>query len=97
MGKSQIPIYDVVFDICSLSQTIESPVVEIKSNAEIKQLTLANSINANSCQISVGQIQASKSESISIQLVNKGTISQKINEVFKHFWVSINKNLVVFF
>jgi len=81
VGKSQIPIYDVVFDICSLSQTIESPVVEIKSNAEIKQLTLANSINANSCQISVGQIQASKSESISIQLVNKGTISQKINDL----------------
>lgn len=81
IGKSQIPVYDVIFDICSVSQTIESPVIEIKSNAETKQITLANSVSAKSCQVSVGQIQASNPESISIQLINKGTISQKINDL----------------
>jgi len=80
-GKSQIPVYDVVFNICSISQSIESPVIELKSNAETKQIILANSINAKSCQVSVGQVQASNPESISIQLINKGTISQKINDL----------------
>jgi len=80
-GKSQIPVYDVIFNVCSISQSIESPVIELKSNAEKKQIQLANSVEAKSCQISVGQIQASNPESISIQLINKGTISQKINDL----------------
>ena len=80
-GKSQIPVYDVIFNVCSISQSIESPVIELKSNAEKKQIQLANSIEAKSCQISVGQIQASNPETISIQLINKGTISQKINDL----------------
>ncbi|QLH11420.1 hypothetical protein [Nitrosarchaeum sp. AC2] len=80
-GKSQIPVYDVIFNICSISQSIESPVIELKSNAEKKQIQLANSIEAKSCQISVGQIQATNPESISIQLINKGTISQKVNDL----------------
>ncbi len=80
-GKSQIPVYDVIFNVCSISQSIESPVIELKSNVEKKQIQLANSIEAKSCQISVGQIQASNPETISIQLINKGTISQKINDL----------------
>lgn len=80
-GKSQIPVYDVIFNVCSISQTIESPVIELKSNAEKKQIQLANSVEAKSCQISVGRIQASNPESISIQLINKGTISQKVNDL----------------
>ncbi|MCV0413087.1 hypothetical protein [Nitrosarchaeum sp.] len=80
-GKSQIPVYDVIFNVCSISQSIESPVIELKSNAEKKQIQLANSIEAKSCQISVGQIQSSNPESISIQLINKGTVSQKISDL----------------
>ena len=80
-GKSQIPIYDVIFNVCSISQSIESPVIELKSNAEKKQIQLANNVEAKSCHISVGQIQASNPESISIQLINKGTVSQKINDL----------------
>lgn len=80
-GKSQIPIYDVIFNVCSISQSIESPAIELKSNTEKKLIQLANSVEAKSCQISVGQIQTTNPESISIQLINKGTISQKINDL----------------
>ena len=69
--------YDIVFEVCA-STSIYAPDILITSDSESKRFELIETVLENSCVIGVSKIKAADVKSISISMLNKGDISEKI-------------------
>ena len=69
--------YDIVFEVCA-STPIYAPDVLIRSDSESKRYELIETVNADSCVLSASTIKAADAKTITVSLMNKGDISEKI-------------------
>lgn len=73
--------YHVIFQVCANDLTIRLPEVIISSDSETRYVKLADRIPANTCEVNAGKIKAANTESIQLQLVNKGGVTKKLTEL----------------
>ncbi|WP_225866851.1 hypothetical protein [Nitrosopumilus zosterae] len=76
-SSTSISGYDIVFEVCA-STSIYAPDVLVRSDSESKRYEMIETITANSCVLSVSKIKAADANSITVTLLNKGDISQKV-------------------
>ncbi|MCH9658247.1 hypothetical protein K0U27_06060 [archaeon] len=75
--------YNVVFEICTDSNTLRIPIVELSSDIASKIVKMAEKVVKNSCQVSTGKINALSANSIKIQLAGQTQSSETIVELEK--------------
>lgn len=80
-SEPRVKLYNFVFQLCSGNETIRSPEVYISSDSEVKTIKIPLPVSANKCYTSVSKINAANHDLIQGMLVNKGGISDKINEL----------------
>jgi len=73
--------YHVVFEVCANDLTIRLPEVIISSDSETRYVKLADRIPANTCEVNAGKIKAASTDSIQLQLVNKGGVTKKLTDL----------------
>ena len=73
--------YHVVFQVCANDLTIRLPEVIISSDSETRYVKLVDRIPANTCEVNAGKIRAASTDSIQLQLVNKGGVTKKLTEL----------------
>lgn len=73
--------YHVVFQVCANDLTIRLPEVIISSDSETRYVKLVDRIPANTCEVNAGKIKAASTDSIQLQLVNKGGVTKKLTEL----------------
>ncbi len=73
--------YNVIFDVCAKDTPIRLPEVIVSSDSETRYVKLVEQLKANTCETNTAKIKASNPDTISLQLVNKGGVTKKINEL----------------
>ena len=77
-SNPDVEFFYVSFEICGKNKDIRTPEIIINSDSETKPVKIAERIFSNTCQANVAKIKAINSDSITIELLNKGGISEKI-------------------
>ena len=80
-STSTSDFFYVSFEICGEVENIRNPEVIIKSDSETKPVKIAERVFSNTCQTNVAKIKAVNSDSITLELLNKGGISKKITQL----------------
>lgn len=73
--------YHVVFEVCAGEQGIRAPEVIITSDSETRYVKLAEKLLPNACETNSVKINAAKSDSIKLNLLNKGGVTSKITQL----------------
>ena len=76
-----VDFYNIIFEVCAKENTIRLPEVIVSSDSETKYVKLVEKLSPNSCEVNAAKIKATNTDSISLQLVNKGGITKKLNEL----------------
>ena len=75
--------YNVIFEICTDNTSLRIPVVELSSDIATKVVKMAEKVVQNSCQVSIGKINALSPNSIVIKLAGQTQSSETIIELEK--------------
>lgn len=76
-----VDFYNVIFEVCAKENTIRLPEVIVSSDSETRYVKLVEKLSPNNCEINAAKIKASNTDSITLQLVNKGGVTKKLNEL----------------
>lgn len=73
--------FKVIFEVCATNLPLRSPEIILASQSATNYVKIANDIPANTCEINAGTVAAINPETIELTLVNKGGITEKINQL----------------
>ena len=74
--------YNVMFEACA-NELVRIPMITVHSDYEEKDVTIAEKISPNTCQMSVTSILAKDHQSIKTSISSKQSTSSKISEIEK--------------
>lgn len=75
--------YNAIFEICTDSNSLRIPIVELTSDVGMTTVKMAEKIAKDSCQVSTGKINAISANSIAIQMAGQTQSSEMILELEK--------------
>jgi predicted nucleic acid-binding Zn-ribbon protein len=73
--------FNYIFEVCALENSIRAPTVVVTSDSETKTVKLVENLAPNKCSISAVVIKSSNKDAIKATLVNKGEVTNKLNEL----------------